>query len=331
MTAETTSALAPARVAGRRSVDLVEDVRGPGRRRPARRQPRGDRAPRRRRSRRRRAASGRAERRTASAPVDLGPAARDADRARPRRPPRASRRCRSTCTGTPSIWIVCADLVARRAGRSRVTIASSAPASAFSSELLPTFGWPARTTRMPSRSSAPWRARRQHRVDAARARRASRPRASARSRKSISSSGKSSVASTSMRSSTSASASGVDLARERAVERARRRARRGFGARVDQVGHRLGLGQVELVVEEGALGELAGLGEAQAAAGAPRRMRVGLGRGLEAAREQQLQHDRRRRAPAARARLRRCRNAAPESGSPGRDRSARRRRSRNGT
>ena len=40
-----------------------------------------------------------------------------------------------------------------------VTIASSAPASALSSELLPTLGWPASTTLMPSRSSAPWRAR----------------------------------------------------------------------------------------------------------------------------------------------------------------------------
>jgi hypothetical protein len=45
-----------------------------------------------------------------------------------------------------------------------VTIASSAPASAFSSELLPTLGWPAMTTCSPSRRRAPWRAR-QRRVD----------------------------------------------------------------------------------------------------------------------------------------------------------------------
>jgi len=55
--------------------------------------------------------------------------------------------------------------------------------------------------------------------------------------------------------------------RERAVERARGTARGGLGARVDQVGHRLGLREVELVVEEGALGELARLREAQARLG----------------------------------------------------------------
>ena len=115
---------------------------------------------------------------------------------------------------------------------------------------------------MPSRSSAPWRARCSTASTPA-ARACSRPRASAAARKSISSSGKSSVASTSRRSSTSASRERVDLARERAVERARRRARRRFGAGVDQVGDGFGLREVELVVEEGALGELAGLGDAQ--------------------------------------------------------------------
>ena len=81
--------------------------------------------------------------------------------ARPRRPPRrrvAGRRCRPRAAARP------------RSGSSRctlsrvvpgigVTMASSAPASALSSELLPTLGWPASTTWMPSRSSAPWRAR----------------------------------------------------------------------------------------------------------------------------------------------------------------------------
>ena len=84
----------------------------------------------------------------------------------------------TTCTGTPSIWIVSPTL-SRVVPGIGVTIASSAPASALSSELLPTFGWPASTTWMPSRSSAPWRARSQHARRAAAAMRASRPRASA--------------------------------------------------------------------------------------------------------------------------------------------------------
>ena len=83
-----------------------------------------------------------------------------------------------------------------------------------------------------------------------------------------------------------------DLARERAIERAGRRARRGLGARVDQVGHGLGLRQVELVVEEGALGELAGPGEAKARQTRRAGIAVDLGRGLQAAREQELHHDR---------------------------------------
>ncbi|ANY61086.1 hypothetical protein MA05_01965 [Comamonas aquatica] len=81
----------------------------------------------------------------------------------------------------------------------------------------------------------------------------------------------------------------ADLAREVARQRAAGAARRRLGAGVDQVGNRLGLGQVDLVVEEGALGELTGLGQAQAGqdrgAVGPRRLR-----GLQAARQQQLQH-----------------------------------------
>ena len=50
----------------------------------------------------------------------------------------------------------------------------------------------------------------------------------------------------------SASTSACDLLRERAGQRPRRRSRGGLGAGVDQVGDGLGLGQVELVVEEGA-------------------------------------------------------------------------------
>ena len=159
-------------------VDLVEDVeQAPGvdHGRPAG-APRSRR--RRRRSRRRRAASGRAGRRPRRRPRSRPRCARRRC-ARPRRPLSRRPAVSTTWTGTPSIWIVCADLVARRARRSRVTIASSAPASALSSELLPTLGWPARTTRMPSRSSAPWRAR-SSTASTPRARRAaSRPRASA--------------------------------------------------------------------------------------------------------------------------------------------------------
>ena len=106
-----------------------------------------------------------------------------------------------TCTGTPSIWIVSLTL-SRVVPAIGVTIASSAPASALSSELLPTLGWPAITTLMPSRSSAPWRARSSTAATLS-LMAFRRPRALAFSRKSISSSGKSSVASTSMRSATS--------------------------------------------------------------------------------------------------------------------------------
>ncbi len=54
---------------------------------------------------------------------------------------------------------------------------------------------------------------------------------------------------------------------EMTVELAQRLAalRLGFGG--GEIGHRLGLGEVELAVEKGAAGEFAGLGEAQAAAG----------------------------------------------------------------
>jgi hypothetical protein len=68
--------------------------------------------------------------------------------------------------------------------------------------------------------------------------------------------------------------------RQRAIERASGAARGALGAGVDQVGHRLGLRQVELAVEEGALRELAGLGRSRP------------GQQVEAARQQQLQHHR---------------------------------------
>ena len=91
------------------------------------------------------------------------------------------------------------------------------------------------------------------------------------------------MASTSMRRWISASRSAW-ISRENSPDmRAAGAARGGFGAGIDQVGDGLGLGQVDLVVEEGALGEFAGLGHPQADAPAP---------GLQAARQQQLQHHR---------------------------------------
>ncbi|MCY1286884.1 hypothetical protein D9M69_369840 [compost metagenome] len=97
----------------------------------------------------------------------------------------------------PSIWMV-SRTRSRVVPAIGVTMASSAPASALSSEDLPTLGWPASTTDRPSRSSAPCRACASTPPRSLRMA-ASWPRASDCSRKSISSSGKSSVASTSMR------------------------------------------------------------------------------------------------------------------------------------
>ena len=80
--------------------------------------------------------------------------------------------------------------------------------------------------------------------------------------------------------------------RARARISGRCRARRCLGARVDQVGDGFGLREVELVVEESALGELARRGDAQSGQALLARRIVTLARGLEAARDQQLQHDR---------------------------------------
>ena len=81
---------------------------------------------------------------------------------------------------------------------------------------------------------------------------------------------------------------GYVTARELARQRTRGRARSGLGAGVDQVGHGLGLRQVELAVEERARRELAGLGRSQRAqvfaSGGSR------GSGFEAAHHQKLQH-----------------------------------------
>jgi len=75
---------------------------------------------------------------------------------------------------------------------------------------------------------------------------------------------------------------GVDLLGERAGQRASGRPRGGLGAGIDEVGHGLGLGQVQLVVEERAGREFARVRDAQAEAAA----------GLQAACEDQLQQHR---------------------------------------
>ncbi len=192
---------------------------------------------------------------------------------------------------------------------------------------MPTLGWPARTTRMPSRSSAPWRARSEHRVDAGRRALRAGPRASALTEEVDLLLGEVERRLDQQAQLDQRRGERVDLARERAVERARRRARRRLGAGVDQVGDGLGLGEVELVVEEGALGELA-RGRRCAGAAAAR------GRSLHRVSARRLRGSARaaaaarpgRRAPAARARLRRCTSAAPGRRSPGPGRSARPRR-----
>ena len=107
----------------------------------------------------------------------------------------------TTTSGTPSTCSACT-MRSRVVPGTGVTIATSAPASAFSRLDFPTFGAPASTTCKPSRNSAPCLASASSTSSSERTR-ASRPRASERSRKSISSSGKSSVASISMRSSVS--------------------------------------------------------------------------------------------------------------------------------
>jgi hypothetical protein len=123
-----------------------------------------------------------------------------------------------TCSGTPSTWMVWLT-TSRVVPGTGVTMASSAPASALSSELLPAFGWPAITTLMPSRSSAPWRARCITPASVA-CSRSSWPCASAFCRKSISSSGKVQRGLDQHAQLDQGIAQLVDLARERAGQRA---------------------------------------------------------------------------------------------------------------
>ena len=108
-------------------------------------------------------------------------------------------------SGMPSIKIAFS-MRSRVVPGTAVTMAASSPASALSSDDLPTLGRPASTTFNPARRRAPWVAR--PRMAPRAALRASiRAQACSHWRKSISSSGKSSVASTSMRSVTSSSRS----------------------------------------------------------------------------------------------------------------------------
>jgi hypothetical protein len=188
--------------------------------------------------------------------LDMAPGAFDADFFDLVGRCRAGRRCRSHAAARlRSGWS--AATLSRVVPAIGVTMASSAPASALSSELLPALGWPAITTLMPSRSSAPWRARCITRASACcnavqlalcvgllqevnlflgEVERGLDQHAQVHQRV----------------------AQGVDFPRELARQRPAGTARRRLGAGVDQVGNGLGLRQVDLVVEKGALGELAG-------------------------------------------------------------------------
>ena len=174
-----------------------------------------------------------------------------------------------TCSGTPSIWIVSLTL-SRVVPGIGVTMASSAPASALSSELLPTLGWPAITTvHALAQQRALARARRAPRRSAASMAVELAPRIGLLEEVDLllgevqRGLDQHAQAHDALGAAPSISAEKAPLS-ERAG-----RARRGLGAGVDQVGHRLGLRQVELVVEEGALGEFAGLRPAAGRCAAP--------------------------------------------------------------
>ena len=158
-----------------------------------------------------------------------------------------------TCSGTPSIWIVCAHRVARRAGDRRDDRDARRRRARSAALDLPTFGWPASTTLRPSRSSAPCARAAEHRVErcahALRAGRAHRP--SRGSRSPLRGNRASPRPACAARSAARRSAS---ISRENAPasERAALRAAASVLG-VDQVGDGFGLRQVELVVEEGAL------------------------------------------------------------------------------
>ena len=148
-----------------------------------------------------------------------------------------------------------------------VTMARSAPTSALNRLDLPTLGRPAITTVAPSRIKRPRARVGEQRVDRGHDRRvdADWRRPTAR-RSDNPRPGKSSDASSrAMRSNSSASMCG-DARGQRAVELIERHARLQRRGRVDQIGHRLGLHQIALAVEERAQRELARLGEPRAGA-----------------------------------------------------------------
>ena len=159
------------------------------------------------------------------------------------------------------------------------TMARSWPTSALSSVDLPAFGRPPRTTVTPSRASAPSRAVLRKSVSS-RSASASRSASWSRSAKATSSSPKSSSSSTSAAVSTSdwRTRSTASETEPRSAEVAARRPSVLWAW--DQVGDGLGLGQVQLAVEEGARRELAG--RRRLGAGVVEHAEDGLGDGVAA-------------------------------------------------
>ena len=87
-------------------------------------------------------------------------------------------------------------------------------------------------------------------------------------------------------------AQGVNFARKLAGQGPAGAAGGGFRAGINQVSHRLGLGQIHLVVQESALGEFAGARNANARQPRRTRGRIACQTRFNAARQQQLQHHR---------------------------------------
>ena len=167
------------------------------------------------------------------------------------------------CTGTPSRSTLnrIASRVVPANGRHDGEILAG---QAIEQARLADIGLPASTTCMPSRRRLPCREASSTADELLAAGRSGAAAMSACLTKSISSSGKSSVASTSTRRSISSRRSAVMRCENSPwSERSAQRAACG-GAGLDQVGDGLRLGEIELVVEIGALREFAGLGDARA-------------------------------------------------------------------
>ena len=205
-------------------------------------------------------------------------------------------------SGMPSIWIVCVTL-SRVVPAIAVTIATSAPASASAGSTCRRSARPASTTFRPSRSSAPWLAWASTACSACASSLELPLRIGSACRKSISSSGNRASPRPACAAGSTPSTSAATAPENSPDSERTGRARRLLGAGVDQVGHRLGLRQIELVIEIGAPREFARLGQAHAKRRA----------GARATSQQQLHAPPGRRGPAARARLRRCMSAAREN------------------